>query len=95
MSAFPRLKSVRASGDRRVYLEFDDDARGEVDMSDIIGRGIFEVLDNPDFFATVHVSDAGAIAWSNDLEVCPDAAYLKLTGRKLEDVATADASSNA
>jgi len=33
------------------------------------------------FFRTVHIGRYGQIAWSEDIEICPDAAYQEITGR--------------
>ena len=44
--------------------------------SDLAERGVFKVWADRTFFAGVHVSDHGSIAWSNDIELCADALYL-------------------
>jgi hypothetical protein len=37
-------------------------------------------------FQRVYISEAGAIAWSEHIEVCPDATYMRLTGKSVEDL---------
>ena len=44
-------------------------------MSDSVGSGVFAPLADPNVFARVYVGDHGQIAWSEEMEVCPDAAY--------------------
>jgi hypothetical protein len=39
-------------------------------------------LQDEAFFKTVHVGKFGQIAWSEDIEICSDAAYLEITGKK-------------
>ena len=70
----------------RIWLRYSDGASGEVDLSDMAGRGVFKVWADRTFFAGVHVSDHGSIAWSDDIELCADALYLKLTGKSAEDL---------
>lgn len=38
------------------------------------------------FFEAVHLSEGGAIAWSEDIELCPDALYMQLTGKSVEEL---------
>ena len=38
------------------------------------------------FFEKVHVSPYGSVAWSEDVELCEDALYLRLTGKSVEEV---------
>ena len=70
----------------RIWLRYSDGASGEVDLSDMAGRGVFKVWLDRVFFERVHVSDHGSIAWSDDIELCADALYLKLTGKSAEDL---------
>ena len=70
----------------RIWLRYSDGVAGEVDLSELAGRGVFESwLDRP-FFEKVHVSPYGSVAWSEDVELCEDALYLQLTGKPVEDV---------
>jgi len=34
----------------------------------------------------VSITPSGAIKWNDDVELCPDALYLKLTGKKPEEI---------
>lgn len=55
-------------------------------MSHLAGRGVFKAWTERAFFETVHVSEAGAIAWGEDVDLCPDALYMQLTGKSVENV---------
>lgn len=55
-------------------------------MSDMAGRGVFKVLLDRAVFEKVHVCGHGSIAWSDDIELCEDALYLRLTGKSVEEV---------
>jgi hypothetical protein len=37
-------------------------------------------------FEKVHIDPSGEIAWSDNINMCPDALYLKLTGKQPEDL---------
>jgi hypothetical protein len=34
----------------------------------------------------VRIAEGGAIAWGEQIDLCPDAMYLRLTGKEPEDV---------
>ena len=70
----------------RIWLRYSDGAAGEIDLSHLAGRGVFEAWKNRAFFETVHIAPAGAIAWGEDIELCPHALYMQLTGKSVEDV---------
>jgi hypothetical protein len=77
----PKPLEVKALPGYRIWLRYDDGAQGEVDLSDIAGRGVFRVWRDPAVFAAVRLGSHGALEWSPDLDLCPDAMYLRLTGK--------------
>ena len=82
----PRPTAVKALPNHRIWLRYDDGVEGEVDLSDLAGRGVFEPWNDAGFFNTVHLGPHGAIEWSSHLELCPDAMYLRLTGKLVDEV---------
>ena len=77
---------VKALPDYKLHLRFADGTEGEVDLSDLAGRGVFRLWDDVRAFEGVYISSHGTIAWSDDVELCPDALYLRLTGMQAADV---------
>jgi hypothetical protein len=82
----PRLLSVSAQSDYRLWLEYSDGTTGAVDLSHLVGRGVFELWKNPEAFSRVQLSEQGAPTWNDSIDLCPDALYLQLTGKKPEDL---------
>jgi len=70
----------------RVRLRYADGVEGEVDLSDLAGRGVFEAWNDRRFFESVRIDESGALAWGSDIDLCPDALYLRLTGKAPEEV---------
>ncbi len=68
----------------RLHLTYPDGVSGIIDMSESVGRGVFTPLADEKFFEIVHIGRFGQIAWSEDLEICPDAAYLEICGKRSE-----------
>lgn len=77
---------VRALPNYRLYLEFSDGAKGEVDLSDLVGGDVFEAWDNPRFFEKVHIGSHREVKWDDEIELCADSLYLKLTGKTPEEL---------
>ena len=77
--------SVKALPDYRIRVAFSDGAEGVVDLSDLAGQGVFKAWNNRAFFAGVHIGPGRQIRWSEEIELCPDAVYLRLTGKTPED----------
>ena len=65
----------------RLRVRYTDGVEGIIDLSDQVGRGVFAPLRDEAFFRRVRIGDYGQIAWSDDLEICPDSAYLEITGK--------------
>lgn len=65
----------------KLKISFPDKIVGVIDLSDSIGRGVFAPLLDEAFFNKVHIGDFGQIAWSDEIEICSDAAYLEITGK--------------
>ena len=70
----------------RIWLRYSDGTEGEVDLSHLVGKGVFKVWDDATYFKRVHLTNYDAIAWDDDLELCPDALYLELTGKSLAEL---------
>lgn len=70
----------------RVWLRYADGSEGEVDPSDLAGRGVFEAWTDPTVFEGVVITPHGSIAWSDAIELCSDALYLELTGMPVEEL---------
>lgn len=82
----PKLIAVRPLPNYRLWLQYVDGSAGEVDLSDLAGRGVFRVWSRPGVFEAVSLDEQGAITWGEDLDLCPDSLYLRLTGKNPEDV---------
>jgi hypothetical protein len=68
----------------RLHLFYPDGVEGIIDLSGDVGRGVFVPLADEAFFRTVHIGSYGQIAWSEDIEICPDSAYEEITGKSAE-----------
>ena len=78
--------SVTALPKYRIHIAFSDGVEGEVDLSDLVGQGIFEAWKDQGFFERVHIGSGRQIQWSDEIELCPDAVYMRLTSKTPEEL---------
>lgn len=66
----------------KLHLKFEDNREGVIDLSKVIEfDGIFEPLQNLDYFKTVKVNpEWGTIYWDNGADLDPDVLYAIATG---------------
>jgi hypothetical protein len=79
----PRLIEVTPLAKYRLRAGYADGTTAEVDLAHLAGRGIFKN------FQRVSVSEAGAIRWNDEVEICGDAVYLRITGKTIPQPALA------
>ena len=80
-AALPAPLSVSAGKGYSVQLRYADGAAGTVDLSHLAGQGVFQAWHDRAFFEAVWLSESGGITWGNDIDLCPDDLYLRLTGK--------------
>ena len=76
---------VKALTHYKLWLRYADGVEGEVDLSDLAGKGVFKVWNEYKAFENVHIGEHKEIAWGEGIDLCPDALYLRLTGKTPEE----------
>ncbi len=71
------VKGAHAGG-YRLLVEFEDGAKGEVDLAERLFGPVFEPRKAPAFFARVSIDEFGVLTWPNGADLAPDALYDKL-----------------
>ncbi len=82
----PELIEIKPLQRYRLWLRYEDGVEGEVDLSNLAGDGVFEKWLEPGAFEAVTLDENGAPAWPGDIDLCPGALYLRLIGKRPEDV---------
>ena len=81
-----RPNAVEALPNFQLMVAFPGGVKGIIDLSEDVGWGVFVPLADEAFFRTVHIGRYGQIAWSEDLEICPDAACLEIVSATSKDL---------
>ncbi len=51
---------------------FDNGVCGVVDLSDLVGKGVFAVWRDPHIFQQLQIGSFGELAWLGKIDLCPD-----------------------
>ena len=70
----------------QLRLTFADGTCGTVDLHDLVGSGVFALWSNYEAFRNVKIGEAGELAWSDQVDLCPDSLYLRVTGKRPDEV---------
>ena len=82
----PTPIEVKPRDGYKIWLRYEDGVEGEVDLSDVAGKGVFAAWDDRAFFESVKVNGYRAVRWGEDIDVCSDAIYMEITGKTVDEV---------
>ena len=82
----PFLTEVKPLKNYRLRVKFSDGEQGEVDLSNFAGRGVFALWNDYSQFEKVRIGTSGELIWNDEVDMDGLAIYLKLTGKKPEDI---------
>ncbi len=82
----PKLTQVQARDNHRLWVKYSDGVEGVVDLSDFAGQGVFALWNDYEEFRKAHIGSNGEIAWNDEVDIDSDAIYLKITGKKPQDI---------
>lgn len=71
---FKRAKIVacQARPNYRVWIRFDDGLEGEVDLSHLVGKGVFEAWKSAEFFNQVRIDPmSDTLTWGEEIDLDP------------------------
>ena len=75
------LVQVEAMAGYRLRLRYADGAAGEVDLSHLVGKGVFGLWEDPAAFQQVRRGTGRELRWSDEVDLCADALYMAVTGK--------------
>jgi len=71
----PRVVAVVPNDDYTLTLTFTNGEVRRYDMKPLLGRGIWQELQNIGYFRCVRVA-LGTVEWPHEQDICPDTLYL-------------------
>ncbi len=67
-------------------VKYSDGVEGKVDLSEFADKGVFSLWNDYSQFEKVTIGSSGELVWNEDVDMDGLGIYLRLTGKKPEDV---------
>lgn len=76
-----KILEVKPLENYKVWIKFSDGIKGIVDLSDLVGKGVFSTWKDVNIFNAVFIDpESHTIAWPGGIDLCPDTLYAKVLG---------------
>jgi hypothetical protein len=82
----PFLTDVKPLENFCLSLRYSDGVEGKVDLSEFAGKGVFVLWNDYNQFRNVTIGSSGELVWNENVDMDGLGLYLRLTGKKPEDV---------
>ncbi len=71
-----QIEQAEARPNYRLWVRFSNGTEGEVDLSGLVGKGVFVAWRDQSVFNSVSVDlESGTVTWPGDIDLAPDALY--------------------
>ena len=71
-----KVEEAEARPDYRLWVRFSDGLEGEIDLSSLVGKGVFAAWEDPTLFEAVEVDPgSGTVVWPGGIDLAPDALH--------------------
>ena len=81
-----KLVDVKWVDGYRIHLYFDDGVDGIVDLSPLVGQGVFGFWQDLTAFRRFSFGSGREIRWSDEVDLCADALYMEITQKAPDEV---------
>ena len=81
-----KIVAVKVLSNYNIWIKYSDDTEGTIDLSYLVGKGVFSIWKNYKEFKKVSIGSSGELIWENNIDLCPDALYMKITGKKPDEL---------
>ncbi len=82
-----RVVDVKPIYPYKLWIKFSDNTEGEVDLSDLVGKGVFAKLRDRDYFYSVRVNpETHTVEWPGGLDLCPDRLYSEISRNEISSL---------
>jgi hypothetical protein len=82
----PKILEVRPLANYKIWLKFTDLSSGNVDLSHLAGKGVFESWNQYENFKNVAIENGRRLVWPDEIDIDADSLYIKLTGKTVDEL---------
>lgn len=67
-----KIIACKAKANYILWIRFDDGVEGEVDLSNLVGQGVFKAWESIGFWESVRVDpESETVAWGDEIDLDP------------------------
>lgn len=78
-----KIIKIKPVGNFKIEVKFADGIKGIIDLSRLIGKGVFASLKDPKQFRKAYIdSENHTITWPNGIDLCPYTIYDEIRMKK-------------
>ncbi len=81
-----KITEVKVLSDYNIWLKYSDGTEGTVNLSHLVGKGVFSLWKDYEEFKKVSIGSSSELVWGTDVDLCPDSLYLQITGKEPEEL---------
>ena len=81
-----KIVKLKVLSDYKIWVKYNDNTEGTIDLSSLVGKGVFSLWNDYEEFKKVTIGSIGELKWGDDIDLCPDSLYLQLTGKDPEEI---------
>lgn len=79
-----KILNINPLPNYKLHIKYNDGVEGDLDLSNLVGKGVFEKFDDINYFKNVKIGQFGEPCWNDELDIDPTSAYLDVTGKTYE-----------
>lgn len=79
-----KIESIEYISEYILHVKYIDGIEGDVELSNLVDKGIFKILKVRDNFAKAYHTGY-TIAWSDELQIDSDNIYMEISGKSFDD----------
>lgn len=81
-----KIVELKALPKLTLFVKFNDGVEGNVDLSDLKGKGVFKLWDIEGEFEKVYIGkETGVLTWNEDVDLDVLNIYLTIIGKTFEE----------
>ncbi|HSX12442.1 MAG TPA: DUF2442 domain-containing protein [Rhabdochlamydiaceae bacterium] len=78
-----KIGACKPKPNYRIWIQFDDGLEGEVDLGDLVGKGVFQAWKSVEFFNQVRIDPkTHTLAWGEEIDLDPYVLREKISKQK-------------
>ncbi len=80
-----KISEIKALSNYKLHIKYNNGVEGDLDLSGLAGKGVFEKFNDINYFNNVWIGEGGAPTWKDEIDIDPIKPYLDITGKNFEE----------